>query len=376
MRQIISVLTAVMILLLGCSQKTGKPNQEGLLTIPFADLDDTPFDDFFDVENARVVQLQYNDTVILSDNLQVKVDGENIFVYDALTVQLYRFDTRGMLLNKVGAVGMAPGEYTGVLSFCCDTARRAVDLLVDAGARMKTFDYRGRLIRSFKTAVNASSFAKNNDNSYWFYTGFSHPSGYRLHLCDTVSIIKSFLSLKTKAIDFSEQNFSGGMGKGLFRESILPSIYLFDTCEVKEVIRFDFGAKTVTEKDFSGASDPYSFYNNLINNGLYSTIQAVQGKRSTCVRILYQDKGSAEIADIIISAPDGTARKITYKKHLNALSLRLKLVHIDENDRYYYSVPANTLEEYIKGSGRMRKYLPEIDPNGNPLLIIVNPLVE
>ena len=367
-------LLFILLLVSNCKSKINNKQDDQIFTISYSNTKEKLFEEYFDISNPKIVQFEYSDTITLSDKLLIQPTNSYYFVYDALTIQMYRFNKDGSLINKIGTTGSAPDEYSNILSFQVDTITKTLDVLCNGGNKIMTFDYHGRYVKSFLTPVNTASFAKINNNSYWFYSGFTHPKSFRIHLCDTNSIIKSYLPLKTKAIEFTEQNFSGINGNGLFRESLLPSIYMYDSVNFAEVLRFDFGKKTITEEALSKVVDPFKYYDNILKNGVYTTIQTAQNKKTIYVRTLYQKEERAIISHFIFNKTDSSTIKLTNDELFKEFSLKLSIVDIDNENFYNFLTSPGALEDFLEKNSINLNNVNRINPNGNPIIISFKPL--
>ena len=372
LKLIITVLTATSLILSGCKRNTKTQNiPQGCIVVNLKQENKIAFEDFFDFATFSYIQFEQNDTLVLSDDLAVKYADKLYFVYDAITVQLHVFNDQGKFVNKIGSSGGGPCEYTRILSFNIDTTLKQIDVLTDTGNKIKTYSYNGDLVNSFTTPRTTSDFAKVNSNCYWLFTGFYDESSYRLHLCDTNKVITSYLPTKAKSFDFSEQKFFGIGHKGLYRESFLPIIYEYESTCFRPVYYIDFGKSTITEEDLSKYKDPSIFLQKINRGGVYTTIQALQNSSTVFIKTMYQKDNKITIYDFFINKCDGEITKILHNKTSKELSNSLSLVHIQENGKFHFKTSPVKLINFISSTSSANSF--KIDPEGNTVMLIVNP---
>lgn len=327
------------------------------------------FTSFFDFDSITLIQLEYNDSLILSNDLFISMQSESIVVYDAMTTQLYHFDSNGKFVNRIASAGASYNEYANVQDVQVDTCAQTIDVLCSSGNTIKTFDFNGNFIRDFKTPVNAGSFAKVKDNLYFLYSGFSQSvNNYRVHLCDTQKVIKSFLPLKTRAFDFTERNFKQHGEIGYFRELLMPNIFKYDSTGVKGYIEIDFGKGTITEGDLEKVNDPFSFFEKVSNKGFYSTFDFDQNNNIAVIRTEYQKGGDMHVFDLFVDLTDQTTTKvIPDNSGIGELMSAMTLIGISNNNTLYYSASPillkNLLSKDIEGIPE-----PIFAPLGNPII--------
>ena len=362
----------LLFLAIACKKNKSSDSHSDVLVIDYYNTKEMHFEEYFNLKDIKIIQFAYSDTLILSDKLYAKMVDSSIFVHDAVTVQIYRFNQQGELINKIGTSGLSPAEYSDILDFDIDTIEKTVDILCNRGKTVKTYGYDGVFRKKFETPKVAFNFNKVNDNCYWFFSGFVDPTGYRLHLCDTLKVVRSYLNLKTKILEFTEQKFFGVGGEGLFRESFLPSIYEYNSTTLTERFRIDFGKNTVSEDELRRVSDPSLFFEEQLQKGTYTTIQACKGAELASIRTLYQKgEDQIDICDFIIDSRDNSATKIINTKLTKQISPQLSLIRIDSNNNFYYLTSPVALSEFLLEIVPKDKNL-EFNKNGNPLVVVLN----
>jgi len=372
---ILILLSVVVFLFEACKSKTEKPDDSAVLIIDYNTDKETTFDKFFNFSNLKIVQFEYNDTITLSDRLSINVTDGYIFVFDYVTPQLYRFNMKGKLINKVSSQGKSLYEYNHVSNFQVDKSTKTIDILCDAGTTIKTFDYNGNYIKHFNTPFPTQSFAQLNSNLYFFYSGFHGSDSHkRLHLCDTTDVINSYLYLKTNATDVTEQNFTSYGTHGLFRESFFPSIYRYDSLGIEKIIRFNFGNCDVTE-NLKECDDLYQFFEDINNRGFCTTKDlAHQGKKIIFAKTMYQIDFKPYFSHFYININDSTYKRVVSNKKdkkLHKLFNQLRMVHIDSNDYGYYLTSPYVFYDVVNEKPYMFPKDLEFDPEGNPLILIL-----
>lgn len=372
LKLIIIVSTAITFIFAGCNKNPRTPNiPQECVIVNLEQEDKIAFEDFFDFTTFSYIQFGQNDTLVLSDDLIVKYANQLYFVYDLVIVQLYVFNDKGQMINRVGSSGGAPFEYNRILSFNIDTTLKTIDVLTDIGNTIKTYDYNGNFVNSFTTPRTASDFAKVNSYCYWLFTGFYDDSSYRLHLCDTNKVIKSYLPTKAKSFDFSEQKFFGVGNKGLYRESFLPTIYEYESTCFRPIYYFDFGKTAVNEEELSKYMDPSIFLEKINREGVYTTIQALQNSSTVFIKTMYQKDSRIIIYDFLINKFDGSVIKIFHNKKSEELSSTLSLVHIEENGKFHFKTSPMQLTDFLIAKSISNPC--KIDSEGNTVILSIIP---
>jgi hypothetical protein len=326
--------------------------------------------EFFDLNEAGFVQFKLPENRLMSSSVTIRIDNDHYFVYDKGNAQLYRFCPNGNIINLIGREGSGPEEYKNVIDFCIDAENEVVDILCEAGTKMKTYKFDGEYVRSFNPPQGAVSFAKLKNNHYMYYGGFSgFADHYRLKLTNSTKVIDSQLYLRTSAFDVIESNFYHGGLSPLFREIFLPVVYKIDSMHVKEYVYFDFGRQSITLKDISEVKDPFVFFEKFQKIGYVSTIEAAEGTNYIGIRTLKNENMEMLVSDFFLYKPESSVLKVPYNN--SELSVVSSLIHIDKDDFFYYSVHPVSLNGFIEKNPGVFSFQPEFNTNGNQIILIL-----
>lgn len=111
----------------------------------------------------------------------------NIYVHEAMSGQIRKFDSRGRYLLTIGRRGAAPGEFLNNVSWVFDQANHLY--VLDGGTdRISIFTTQGRFLRCFRLArpvkVTFTGFARDDAGN--FYVSFYDPdSSWVIHKYDS-----------------------------------------------------------------------------------------------------------------------------------------------------------------------------------------------
>jgi hypothetical protein len=108
--------------------------------------------------NITYIKLQTNDKCVIAKISKVKLDGEYIFIIsqNLAISRLFVFKSNGDFITEIGIPGRGPAEYSSVLDFTLDKARKIVYIL-DTMGKILQFDYSGKYIKSTKLKSNPTS---------------------------------------------------------------------------------------------------------------------------------------------------------------------------------------------------------------------------
>lgn len=115
MKYIIVLLS--IIALMGCKKRVAHPSKAEVIYVdvnaPTPSLDISPFlrDD------VDIVALETNDSCLVSQILKIEFYRGDIFLSDRTSQLIYRFNSAGKFINRIGKVGKGPGEYVTLGDF-------------------------------------------------------------------------------------------------------------------------------------------------------------------------------------------------------------------------------------------------------------------
>lgn len=360
---------------ISCQSPTQKKNNTNTLTLEYAQSKTLNFQDFYDFNQAALLQFHDATELYLSNRLEVQFSDQYIFVFDASAAQIYVFNHSGQFMHKIGNPGAGPGEYINASFFQLDLNNNTLDLLCNAGATIKTYSFSGNYLGSFNTPVICNSFAKISNNLYLFYTGyFWGPDNKRLHLGDTSQILRSFLPINTKAMDAIEPNFTAYGSTGLFRELFFPQVYKYDQNGITPLLEFRFGRREISSEKLEQVDDPFEFLEHLNRKGFCTTVSTHQGSQWLNVITSQQSSRNAQISHFFLNLQDSTYFKVVNPSKNEVVQFffnQLRIIHIDSSDYIYFLVSPMELYEYANMHPEKFPSHWSYDPQGNPLIIKV-----
>ncbi|TVR83568.1 MAG: 6-bladed beta-propeller [Chitinophagaceae bacterium] len=331
------------------------------------------FETFLDMANISITHFKADDTLFLSENLQVKYTENYIFLLDKVYEQLYRFNDSGQLINKIGRSGLGPSEYVNTGFFTVDDNNRTLSILHNNGTAIMIFDYDGNFLREFSTPFIITSFDQLDSNLYFYYTGYSNsPSFKRLHMADTLKILNSFLPLQTQAFDMIEMNFTAMGDYGYFREVYFPTIYKYSYSGIHEIFKINFGHCEITQKMLEEVKDPFEFFEKIQNNGFCSTASLIAAGSKYYVVTIEQKSGFNQVSHFYIDLEDSIYTRV-YSNANNLIEYdffsQLKPVYIDSENNLHFISSQIELKTFLNARPDMKLNSSMSDNNLNPLIV-------
>lgn len=147
--------------------------------------------EYFDYEDIIdtiwYVRLETNKKSLIEYIEKVIVYNKNIYILDAISGFLLKFDSKGRFVTQIGEKGKGPGEYTSPLDFEIDEEK--ILLLDDLSGKIKYYDLSGDFLKEVSLTFRMNNFTKYN-NGYLCNIAsrgnFHIPqiSNYRLIFCN------------------------------------------------------------------------------------------------------------------------------------------------------------------------------------------------
>lgn len=103
-------------------------------------MDELPYD-------VKFIKLETRDDCILGDIKKIQTEGANIFIED-FKERVFRFDTEGRFLNKIGTKGGSGSEYISLFDFFLDKKQQAVCIMDLSKGKLLRYDYDGKFVSS------------------------------------------------------------------------------------------------------------------------------------------------------------------------------------------------------------------------------------
>lgn len=369
------ILLISLFLGMGCATVGPDNDNCSILFLDYHSAEKVHFEDFFDLTNMSVISFSSEQRLLLTEHIQIRISQNNIFLLDKGYSQLYRFDRSGNFLNLIGRPGLGPSEYFNPAFFALDIDMKQVDVLCNNGSSIMTFDYNGHFVKQIETPLIISSFDRLSSNDYFYYTGFFNSENFkRLHRADTSRILESFLPIKTQAFDMVEMNFTPMDSYGYFRETFFPSIYKYDQNGIEELFRINFGRCQITQEMLEMAGDPYEFFEKISRDGFCSTVSLVAGDNTFYVVIIEQEKHSTQVSHLYAGFGDTVSKRVVNKskdQHSGDFFSQLKPIELDSEGRVVFLTNSLELTNFIRERYGFLPYLPIIEENTNPLIIMI-----
>ncbi|MDR1896348.1 MAG: 6-bladed beta-propeller [Prevotellaceae bacterium] len=173
-------------------------------------------------QRKTVIPLETADSSLIGANPSLQKEGEHFFVYSN-NGHVLHFNTKGDFLNKIGNIGIGPGEYPSITDVFVCAANKSVEIL--SNRMIQCYSYDGRFKESLKIDIPAFSFARS-ENRYWFYTGNNKAySPYRLFQTDDkFSVVREYLNNDSRMLPMMEPVFRNGAYL-TFWESLYSDVY-------------------------------------------------------------------------------------------------------------------------------------------------------
>lgn len=124
-------------------------------------------------KSIKYVPLETNNTVLLSDELQVYYTKEYLFIGDQQTNLFYRFDKDGKFINAIGKKGGGPGEYTQALFFFVDEKLNDFYIIGTQAKAIYVYDFSGTFKRKMDLTESPWGINKSGDNFVFYNNRFN-----------------------------------------------------------------------------------------------------------------------------------------------------------------------------------------------------------
>ena len=259
-----------------------------------------------DYDSISIVRLESERNILLGDQLKMKLNHGEIFIAD-LGVQhcIFRFDSNGKFICKIGTEGKGPQEYLNLIDFIIhgDT----IDILSGMGANSMVTGYLtdGNFLYSKTIKLIATSFEKLK-SKYIFYTGYNKKfHKFRMYITsEDGKTEKTFLPNKTELnLPVFENNFFKTDSLIYIKESFNNQVYSLSEKGLTEIYLLDFDKYAIPTVFFDnslikgfemlnkhGFANIKSFY--ATNDLSIFEITVQKQKQETLIYDVVYDKGS------------------------------------------------------------------------------------
>lgn len=201
------------------------------------------------IEEIDFVPLETTDESILEEIDKVVSHKGRFYILDERGKSLKIFTHDGEYVRSVGRVGHGPGEFTFLMDFSLDTARRTLMLLSNDKQAVLEFDLDGNYIKTFKNNLYGNQFERIGDNWYYFLNqNINQLSGHHnLIVMDSTGMVKDrlFPFPETFRVSLGFSGFISGNQEGILYNALSDTIFqLTGDGQVYPKYILDFGDYT------------------------------------------------------------------------------------------------------------------------------------
>lgn len=163
------LILSLYIIFTSCTKPSSSP-QEGLVDLSQRNALKLKIDDYFEID--QIIKLETLDSALISNIAKVYLDGEDLFIFDNASHEVFHFDTNGNFKNKISSLGEAPGQYRAITDIEYDYNSKSIFVFDGAWTnKMLKFNLDGDLVHEKRLGFGAKSFMKIGVNRYVFYAG-------------------------------------------------------------------------------------------------------------------------------------------------------------------------------------------------------------
>ncbi|MFA8436939.1 MAG: 6-bladed beta-propeller [Marinifilaceae bacterium] len=373
------VLIVAYALMVSACNTTGKNDSENdneCFLLPFESIESEEYNNLFEIKDIKTIPLETSDEVLISDNYKLKIVDDNIFILDYGMGQLFRFDMKGLFLNKIGTVGRGPKEIYRACDFVVDTQNRVVEVLSEPVTKVTKYSYEGNYISNFGFGFPSQSFIKTREGYYYFYRGVnSGYSKYRLTYTDSVKVYDELHkdTGKPGVGHVLDKNAFCLDGKKVYLKEILhPFVYSLNQNATKKEMSFDFGNRTIYSESLNKFSCLSDLYSEMNTKGFFS-IKDFYVENGKCIaKILFQKQGE----DIMIyymfyDTYSGCVKKVSISEREELIFAIGNFQDYLNVDQFVFTVNAHQLRKACGKISGIYSTLKGVDENDNPVVFIV-----
>lgn len=119
-------------------------------------------------KDIKYIPLQTKEECLLSDELQISLIDNFIFVGDQQSMTFYRFDINGRFLNKIGSKGNGPGEYPYGMYFYVDDKSKEFYVISTRTSALFVYNYEGNFLKKINAENLGWNIAIHNHKIYYY----------------------------------------------------------------------------------------------------------------------------------------------------------------------------------------------------------------
>ncbi|MBN2818553.1 MAG: 6-bladed beta-propeller [Bacteroidales bacterium] len=206
-------------------------------------------------KKIEFIPLETNDEALLGDVLKIRKHKGFYYLYDN-TGNLFRFDTEGKFMNRIGAIGNGPEEYNTITDFTIDMKNDLV--VVNSLGKLICFTIEGKFVKSLRSGVN-EQVLDMDDTGRIFYILPDKVQPANVTSAEVIkvlapdgSLIKTFNTAKIRHSGLSVFNqISQKNGTMYYKEEMGHLIYAINpNLEKDSIYDFNLGKYAFKEMDF------------------------------------------------------------------------------------------------------------------------------
>lgn len=112
----------------------------------------------------EVTPLEVTNTSVIGEINHLQVTSSDIWITHYKDGTIFRFSRSGKFLNKVGAIGQGPKEYTHLWDFFIDEDKKEVNI-ISITSGVQVYDYEGNYLRK-KASMSTDTMFTANKNQF------------------------------------------------------------------------------------------------------------------------------------------------------------------------------------------------------------------
>ena len=202
--------------------------------------------------SIEYIPLEDREECLLSNELNVVVAAQDVFVHDAKENKVFRFDKTGKFMNLMGKRGQGPGEYNRIFGIYADDSSKECFLLEPFSNRINVYDYNGTFKRSIHVKCAPTRMMKLGDN-YVLNHSLMDVNKYELTLINsegkTIKQANQEGNQKV-GLSFNFPVFYTSGGNVFYKNHLSEYIYLLDNnLKRKKVYWIDLGDKAINPEE-------------------------------------------------------------------------------------------------------------------------------
>lgn len=317
-----ALILSVIGILASCKQT---PKEAELITFPIDKA--VQIEDDSLLQNVRQISLQTSVASMIGGMPEIICTDNSIFVFDAQQAKnVLRFDNSGKFICKIGKEGSGPQEYFSPTSFIIDQTNKNVEILAFGG--ISVYDFNGGFVKKMTDSIPATSFAKDQQNNYWFSTGNNyHYSKNKVHKTGNNQHLEFIPS--TNLLPTQENNFSNFSSSDItYHESFSYDLYkVDDKGNLAQTLKVDFGNFNIL--DIGKDVDMFTYFD------------ALQKKDFITIRLYFDNADYQYIYTIINSKSRDVTR--TFHWIIDKHSKKQYVLGIKTNKRDWFLITPHML---------------------------------